>query len=117
MKEELQEKIQQFIDTLPSDEDFEWYTTDRSVGITVLNAFLWWLYPDLKPKDHPSRSWWPRLTYEQWREKMIEHVWDKAGCSIYDLPDCPYRDWYEDGVAPVVAGERAISQAWDAILS
>lgn len=58
-QEELQEKIQQFIDTLPSDKDHEWFTTDRNIGITILNAFLRWLYPNLKPEEYPSWSRWP----------------------------------------------------------
>lgn len=57
------------------------------------------------------------LTFKQWLAKVNEQVRARAGCSIRDLPDCPFRDWYEDGVTPVVAGERAISRAWDALLS
>lgn len=57
------------------------------------------------------------LTYKQWLEKVDNYVWAEVDCSVRDLPDCPFRDWYEDGVAPVVAGERAISGAWDALLS
>jgi hypothetical protein len=58
-QEELQKKIDQYLATLPVDKDHEWYTTHRSVGLTVLRAFLWWLYPELKPKDLSSWDEWP----------------------------------------------------------
>ena len=58
-QEELQEKIDQFLATLPVDQDHEWFATDRRVGLTVLRAFLWWVYPELKPKDLSSWDKWP----------------------------------------------------------
>jgi hypothetical protein len=38
---------------------------------------------------------------------------DKCMMSAEDLPDCPYRDWYEDDVPPVRAAARAIKYARD----
>lgn len=58
-KTELQDLMDQFVDALPDDRDIEWFSTDRSVGTTVLNAFLWWLHPELRPKDLPPWSLWP----------------------------------------------------------
>jgi len=51
MPEKLQEKITEFLETLGDDEDVEWYTTDKEIGKIVLKAFLWWLHPELRPKD------------------------------------------------------------------
>ena len=33
------------------------------------------------------------------------------GNSIHDLPDCPFRDWFDDGVSPKSAAHRAIRNA------
>lgn len=49
-QEELQEKIKQFLASLPDDDGIEWYDDYRGFGETILNAFLWWLYPELKPE-------------------------------------------------------------------
>ena len=63
------------------------------------------------------------LTFKQWLAKVNEQVWPRVGCSARDLPDCPFQDWYEGGISPViVAGcliesERAVLKAWDALLS
>ena len=34
-----------------------------------------------------------------------------CGLSVYDLPDCCFRDWYDDGVSAVGAARRAIKAA------
>ena len=36
---------------------------------------------------------------------------DRTGMSSDDLPDSPYRDWYDDGVKPSGAASRAIKNA------
>lgn len=41
-------------------------------------------------------------------DKVIEAVY---GLSVNDLPDCPFADWYEDGITPVSAAGRAIAMA------
>lgn len=58
-KSELQEKINQYLATLPEGDGEDWYASYKEFGTTVLNAFLWWLYPELKPKDLPSWQEWP----------------------------------------------------------
>mgnify|MGYP001614494459 CR=1 FL=1 len=35
----------------------------------------------------------------------------KTGASVYDLPDCPFADWYDDGVTPKGAATRAVKLA------
>lgn len=34
-----------------------------------------------------------------------------CGLVTADLPDCTYRDWYDDGVSPKAAAKRARRQA------
>lgn len=47
-------------------------------------------------------------TFASWMRKVDDYVWRKAGCSVYDLDDCPFRDWYDDGVTPRRAALKAI---------
>lgn len=53
----------------------------------------------------------PKQTYEQWMEKADDIVWNKMGCSIYDLPDFCSRDMYDDGDSPARAAGKAIRSA------
>jgi hypothetical protein len=53
------------------------------------------------------------MTFEEWMAKVDAEVWRQVGCSVHDLPDCNYRDWYEDEVAPATAARRAIKGTWD----
>ena len=36
-----------------------------------------------------------------------------GGLSHDDLPDCCYRDWFNDGVSPLQAAKRAITNAME----
>jgi hypothetical protein len=36
-----------------------------------------------------------------------------VGMSLYDLPDCPISDWYEDRVRPIYAANKALAYAED----
>jgi len=38
-------------------------------------------------------------------DKKVE---TKCGLSVYDLADCYFRDWYEDGRTPASAASAAI---------
>jgi len=38
-------------------------------------------------------------------------VLSKSGVSVYDLPDCAYHDWYDDGVTAEQAAQRALEAA------
>lgn len=52
-------------------------------------------------------------TFEAWMEAVDEQVEALAGCSVHDLPDCPFRDWYDAGLSPRDAALRAIRNAND----
>jgi hypothetical protein len=53
------------------------------------------------------------MTFEEWKKKVDQHVETMIGLSCDDLPDCCYRDWYEDKVDAKAAAKRAIRNAKD----
>jgi hypothetical protein len=46
--------------------------------------------------------------FKAWMTKVDAIVWRKAGCSVDDLADVCYRDWYEDEVPPARAASMAL---------
>lgn len=48
-------------------------------------------YVGRDPADAPFRDWLKRVN---------THVEQAAGFGIFDLPDMPYRDWFDDGLEP-----------------
>lgn len=49
--------------------------------------------------------------FERWKRSVDRAVESRIGLSADDLPDCPYRDWFEDDVPPDAAACRAIMEA------
>jgi hypothetical protein len=47
------------------------------------------------------------LTFDAWMELVDEICQKKYGVSVYDLADCPFRDWYDDDLTPSSAASRA----------
>lgn len=52
-----------------------------------------------------------KLTFGQWMTLVDQIIVSKVGVSSLDLPDCCYRDWYDDGATVKSAASRAIRQA------
>lgn len=52
-----------------------------------------------------------KSSFEAWMAKVNAYVEKLAGLSADDLPDCCYRDWYDDGVSPANAARRALKCA------
>ena len=52
-----------------------------------------------------------KQTFEQWLEKVDVAVDHLSSMSLHDLPDCCYRDWYENGMTPNAAARKAIRNA------
>lgn len=52
-----------------------------------------------------------RRNFEDWMAEVDAVVSNRCGLSADDLPDCCYRDWFEDGVSPRAAASMAISEA------
>jgi hypothetical protein len=50
--------------------------------------------------------------YKKWMEKVDRILIKNIGAPSSDLPDAPYRDWYEDGMTPARAAKKAISEEW-----
>lgn len=58
---------------------------------------------EMDPTDNP--------TFEQWMGRVDAVCWRCAGLSVYDLPDCLYRDWYDKRLRPVWAAKKALARA------
>lgn len=54
-----------------------------------------------------------KRTFEDWMDAVDKHVTALIGCSVHDLPDCPFADWYADGMSPRAAAVRAVRNAND----
>ena len=51
------------------------------------------------------------MTFDQWMSKVDDYIWAVVGCSVYDLPDCPFRDWFGGGMTPKKAAAKALKGA------
>jgi hypothetical protein len=49
-------------------------------------------------------------SFEQWMQ-AVDRLVGYRGLSVYDLPDCCYRDWYDNRLRPIRAANRALSNA------
>lgn len=52
-----------------------------------------------------------RLSFDDWLAAVDRLLTVKVGLGRDDLPDCPYRDWYDDGYRPAEAAREAVSRA------
>ena len=48
------------------------------------------------------------VTFGQWFLAVDRLVYKMTGCSVHDLPDECFMDWYQAGVRPFTAAKRAI---------
>jgi hypothetical protein len=55
--------------------------------------------------------YFPHNTFDQWKAEVDYYVSAMVGLTSDCLPDCPYRDWYEDGEYAYTAARRAIKRA------
>ena len=53
----------------------------------------------------------PMWSFADWMALVDAHVEAKAGVSVYDLPDCAFADWHQDGFTPQEAAGKAIRAA------
>lgn len=51
------------------------------------------------------------MLFNKWMAEANGHVLRLTGVSIYELPDCTFRDWFDDGVSPKEAAEYALEEA------
>ena len=51
-----------------------------------------------------------KLSFEQWMARVDAIISDACGgFTSADLPDCCYRDWFNDRVSPKSAAKRAMA--------
>lgn len=50
----------------------------------------------------------PKLSFQEWMRKVNICVAQRIGLSAEDLPDQPYRDWYDSGMTPQDAAEDVL---------
>jgi len=50
-------------------------------------------------------------TFEEWMAALDRILWKYRGLSIYDLPDCQYRNWFDSRLKPAFAINRALRNA------
>lgn len=50
-------------------------------------------------------------SFENWLANVDRAVITILGVGINDLPDCPFRDWYDDDLTPLRAARRVIRLA------
>ena len=48
---------------------------------------------------------------ENWMGRVDQRVQVLCGLSVYDLPDCCYADWYEEGMTAAQAARAAVKNA------
>ena len=51
------------------------------------------------------------MTFAQWMKQVNAECINLTGCSIYDLPDFTFRDYYDAGASPIEAATDAIDEA------
>ena len=54
-----------------------------------------------------------RKSFDEWFKEVDRKVRVLFGISVRDLPDCPFRDWYDDGVSASSAAKRAAKNAME----
>jgi hypothetical protein len=52
-----------------------------------------------------------KKSFEVWLKELDEAVQAKCGMSYQDLPDGPFRDWYEEGKTPKSAAAKLVKMA------
>ena len=48
--------------------------------------------------------------FVDWMRRVDRAVIRKSGCSVHDLADSCYRDWYDDEVKPSEAADMALAE-------
>lgn len=51
------------------------------------------------------------MSYERWLQQIDTYLAMMVGVSHQDLPDQPYRDWYEDGIGAAEAAAALLEMA------
>lgn len=52
-----------------------------------------------------------KLAFKRWMAEVDRVVEDEVGMSVHELPDCTYRDWFDDETDAEEAAYMALEQA------
>lgn len=78
--------------------------TQKSNGIdNCLTRLILFLVPTNERLDMSG------ITFEQWLAHTNTLIEEEIGLSLSDLPDCPYRDWFDGHMGSRSAAARAIN--------
>ena len=50
-------------------------------------------------------------TFQTWMDRIDRFISRAAGCSVQDLVDCPFMDWYEARLRPIHAANKALKRS------
>jgi hypothetical protein len=67
----------------------------------------------IKPGASPTMRGDDRPTFDEWMNRIDRVMFSTRGLTTSDLPDCEYRDWYDDRIKPIFAANRALRRAAD----
>jgi hypothetical protein len=65
----------------------------------------------VNPKTKPQAQDRSETAFKKWMAEVDIAVGGRAFVSVYDLPDQPYRDWFEDEMSPDEAAVAALKDA------
>jgi len=54
---------------------------------------------------------WQRPSFDEWMRAIENLIWKLRGISVYDLPDCPFDEWYDERLRPIRAANKALRRA------
>ena len=64
---------------------------------------------DLFKQADPAADF--NLAFDEWMHRVDAEIGRRTGLSSADLPDCNYRDWFDDGYTVREAAQEAIENA------
>ena len=91
--------------------DAHWWGLDSYVAPRLASGLMRAVEVDL---SHPALRQIPVVTtdpappadFGTWMEAVDNAVQASCGASVHDLPDCPFADWFGDGLSPREAAGR-----------
>jgi len=83
-----------------------WYVVEM-IGSRLLEEKAAAELVPLLPTDFTDNE----ADFAAWMQAVDRAVWQLAGCSIHDLPDCNFRPLFNDGLTPLEMAQEALQDA------
>lgn len=83
-----------------------WYAVEM-IGSRLLEEKAAAEFDPLLPTDSVGNE----ADFTAWMQAVDHAVWQLAGCSIHDLPDCNFRPLFDDGLTPLEMAQEALQDA------